>query len=294
MMFVPQRLLCLVDFSQSSAAVLSWARLIAACYRAPVDILHAAWAPKIEEAQEAGEPPMSFDVLGTEIEARLDALAEAAFADQTKYQSRVVEGHPVKVVLQQMAEHPPDLVVLGSHGYDGFARVLLGSVAENVLRTSPCPTLVVKGEPLPADLHTLRTVLCGVDFGDLSRRCAIAAADLAGMLEAELHVAYVAAPGAPVEQARTSLASWIPEVVWSSGKVRDVVLQGEPGERIVTYAREIQADLAVIAAEHRPFLEFTTLGRTTERVVRFSPCSVLVIPKMTGKPEFAMIEPGSA
>jgi nucleotide-binding universal stress UspA family protein len=287
MTFVPQQLLCLVDLSQISAAVLSWARLLALSYRAQVEVFHALWTPKIDAAEQAGEATMFF-------EGHLNALAEAAFGAKVKYQSRVVEGHPVKMALHYMEQHPPDLIILGSHGYNGCVRMMLGSVAENVLRTAPCPILIVKGAPLPADVHALHTILCTVDFGDLSRRCVLTAGDLAGMLDADLHVAYVAAPGAPLDQARSALSCWIPDAVWSCGRVRDVVLQGEAAEMIIKYARSTQADLAIVAAEHRTFLEFTTLGRTTERVVRFCPCSVLVIPRVTGKPEFAMIQPASA
>jgi YD repeat-containing protein len=169
------------------------ARLLAASYRAQVEVFHALWAPKIGAAEQAGEATMFF-------EGRLNALA-AAFGANVKYQSRVIEGHPVKMALHYMEQHPPDLIILGSHGYDGYARVMLGSVAENVLRTAPCPILIVKGVPLPADVHVLRTILCAVDFGDLSRRCVLAAGDLAGMLDADLLVAYVAAPGAMVRMA---------------------------------------------------------------------------------------------
>lgn len=290
MAFVPQRVLCLVDLSQVSAAVLSWARLLAETYRAHVEVFHAVWAPKMEDEEKA----ISFEVFGTEIEGRVNSLAEAAFGAKVKYQSRVVEGHPVKMVLEHMAETPPDLIVLGSHGYDGYAQVMLGSVAENVLRTAPCPILIVKGAPLPVELRPLKTILCAVDFGDVSRTCALVAGDLAAMLDADLHVAYVAPVGAALEQMRSALASWIPDGVWSCGKVRDVVLHGDPAQMIVTYARTAQADLAVIAAEHRPFLEFTTLGRTTERVVRFVHCSILVTPKVSGKPDFAVVEPAQA
>ncbi len=294
MTFVPQRVLCLVDLSPVSAAVLSWARLVAESYRAQVEVFHALWAPKFDPAGQAGETSMSFDVLDTEVEGHVNVLAEAAFGATVQYQSRVVEGHPIKTVTYYVEQHPPDLIVLGSHGYDGSAHVMLGSVAENVLRTAPCPILLVKGAPMPAEVHTLRTILCAVDLGDLSRRCVLAAGDLAGMLKAELHVTYVAAPGVSLEQARSALSSWIPRVLRASGRVRDVTLQGEAAEMIVTHARSARIDLAIIAAEHRPFLEFTTLGRTTERVVRFCPCSVLVIPKITGKPEFAMLQPANA
>jgi nucleotide-binding universal stress UspA family protein len=294
MTFVPQRLLCLVDLSPMSAAVLSWARLLAESYHAKVEVFHSAWAPKIEAAEEAGETPMSFEVLGTEIEGRVNALAEAAFGTNVKFESRVIEGHPVKMVLHHIQQHPPDLIVLGSHGYDGFARVMLGSVAENVLRTAPCPILIVKGAPLPAEVHTLPTIVCAIDFDDLSRHCLLVACNLAGRLESDLHVAYVAAPEACLEEARAALSSWISDGGQPCGRVRGVVLRGEAAEMIVTYARRVQADLSIIAVEHRPFLEFTTLGRTTERVVRFCPGSVLVIPKLTRKPEFAMVESGNA
>jgi len=294
MAFVPQRLLCLVDLSPVSPAVLGWARLLAQSYQAKVEVLHALWAPKLAAVEEGSPPVLSFEVFGTETEGRLKALAEAAFGAGVNHHSRVVEGHPLKMVLQYMEQHPPDLVILGSHGYNGYARVMLGSVAENVLRTARCPILIVKGAPLPCDVQSLRTILCAVDLGDLSRCCVRTAGDLATILEADLHVAYVAAPGVPLEQARSLLSSWIPDEVWSCGRIRDVVLQGDPAEKIVTYARSTQADLAVLAAEHRPFLEFTTLGRTTERVVRFCPCSVLVIPERTGKPEFTVMEPASA
>jgi len=291
---MPQRLLCLVDLSPMSPAVLSWARLLAEAYRAQVEVFHAWWAPKLAAAEESGQPALSFEAFGVEIEGRLNALAQAAFSPDVKYHPRLVEGHPVQMVLQCMAQHPPDLMVLGSHGYDGHVRVMLGSVAENVLRTAPCPILIVKGAPLPREVHALHSMLCAVDLGDFSRRCVLAAGELAKRLESELHVVYVAAPEVPMEQARSALSSWIPDAVRSCGRVRDVVLQGDPAERIVTHARSMQADLVALAAEHRPFLEFTTLGRTTERAVRFSPCSVLVIPEPTGKPRFPMIEPASA
>lgn len=287
---VIQRLLCLVDLSPVSAAVLSWTRLVAEAYRANVEVLHCSWTPKIE----AEDSDISFEVLGTELEGRVNAIAEAALGKNVKYQSRIVEGHPVKTILQYMSQYPPDLVVLGSHGYDGYGRTMLGSVAENLLHAAPCPILIVKGAPVPGNVHALCTILCAVDFSDISRRCILAAGDLAELVEGELHVIYVAPAETPVEPLRTALSSWIPGVVWASGRVRDVVLRGDAAETIVGYARSIQADLAIVAAETRPFLEFSTLGRTTERVVRFCPCSVLAIPKINSKSEYAMVEPAHA
>ena len=152
----------------------------------------------------------------------------------------------------------------------------------------------MKGPALSADIRDLRTIVCGVDLGDFSRRCAIAAADLASMLDVDLHIAFVAPAGISEREARSALEAWIPDEVWASSRACDVVLKGDAGEKIVAYVRAKHADLVVVAAEHRPFLEFTTMGRTTERVVRFCPCSVFVIPKVTGKPELVAIMPAEA
>lgn len=290
MTFLPKRLLCLVDLSQVSPAVLSWARLLASTYRAEIEVFHAIWAPK--SGAEGAE--INFEILGTEIEGRVNALCDEAFGKELKYVSTVAQGHPVKTVLQHIEQSAPDLIVLGSHGYDGYGEVLLGSVAENVMRKAKCPVLIVKGAPLASNTTSLKTIQSAVDLGDFSRYCLLRASELATMLESELHVTFVAPPFLPVKEARSALEAWIPDPVWSNTEVRDVVLQGDPAEKLVKYARDKHCALIVVAGEHRPFLEYTTLGRTTERVLRFCPCTALMIPKIDGKPDSIIIEPAQA
>lgn len=53
-------------------------------------------------------------------------------------------GHPVEAICQYASKNLTDLIVMGTHGRSGLARILLGSVAERVLRTSPCPVVVVR------------------------------------------------------------------------------------------------------------------------------------------------------
>ena len=55
-----------------------------------------------------------------------------------------LQGAPSDVILETVREHGADLVVMGTHGHSGLAHVLLGSVAERVVRTAPCPVLTVK------------------------------------------------------------------------------------------------------------------------------------------------------
>jgi len=79
-------------------------------------------------------------------------------------------------------------------------------------------------------------------------------------------------------QAEERLHGWIPGGLQRMCEITEVVLEGDAAERIVERARTREADLVVLGAEHRRFLEFTTLGRTTERVMRYSPCTVLLVP----------------
>src|ERR1019366_5828688 len=76
------------------------------------------------------------------------------------------------VVLQRLRKSPPDLVVMGNHGHSGVARLLLGSVTENVVRKAECPTLIVRGQKIPAGQRRLYRVLCPVNLTGTALECA--------------------------------------------------------------------------------------------------------------------------
>ena len=67
--------------------------------------------------------------------------AEAAGVDLS---TELVFGQPARSVVSYAEEHAPDQIVMGSHGRDGVSRILLGSVAETVVRRSPVPVTVVR------------------------------------------------------------------------------------------------------------------------------------------------------
>lgn len=81
-------------------------------------------------------------VLEEEGEAALDAV-EAAAGD-VPVTREVVDGSPSRRIVEYAREHPIDVIVMGTHGRGGLDRLLLGSVAERVVRTSPVPVLTVR------------------------------------------------------------------------------------------------------------------------------------------------------
>jgi nucleotide-binding universal stress UspA family protein len=279
--FAPQQILCLVDLSPASGAVLSWARLFARAFQSPVEVFHAAWSVTPQSFAEGKEAsPLELEMRKTECFSTLDSLARDAFGSELPYHVVISEGHPVQAVFERIGRQLPDLIVMGSHGHDGLARILLGSVAENVARLAPCPMLVVKGAEMPGARQQLQQVVCPVNITQSSRECAELASAVAGAVGAELKIVQVV-EAEKLDKSRVAqqLHTWIPEALRGRSRLSESVLHGDPGEQIVALLRRETSDLIVIGAEHRPFLEFTTLGRTTERVMRYSPCSVLLVPQ---------------
>ncbi len=261
MTFAPREILCLLDLSPASPAVCAWASLFANAYGARLEIFHAS---------RPGEDQF-------ELQTRLEALAHHGSA---AHRVVIAEGHPVKVVYERVQSHPPEFIVMGSHGYDGMARVLMGSVAENVARIARCPTLVVHGGELPAGKTDLKSILCPVKLNDGDRPMLELVADIAAMLKSSITLVQVLPqPLSEMQGAEQRMSAWIAEAKPNLPAAAKVILQGDPAEQIVSYARDHGVELVVIGAQRRPFLEYVTLGRTTERVVRFSPCTVLLVPR---------------
>lgn len=278
----PKNILCPVDLSPVSDSILRWAGLFARTLVAPVEVLYADWweppryfteaqIQELNSQEQAGEKALR---------AELSALAQAALTDVAPYNVTVVEGHPTQRILERAAELMTGLIVMGSHGRTGMARLRLGSVAEDVVRASVCPVLIVKSVKDPGRLPTIENILCPVNFTSLSQQCLELSSELASAFGARLWVAHATGhEEAQPDEVRQRICDWVPQEIRGRCEISEVVRQGDAAEQIVLMAREHSADLIVMGGQHRPFLEFSTLGTTTERVMRHSLASVLVIPE---------------
>ncbi|MFB6136692.1 MAG: universal stress protein [Halobacteriaceae archaeon] len=99
-------------------------------------------------APGAGGPTLSPDswleFAREEGEAVLEGARERARAADVDLSTDLVYGDPRRAIVEYAEERDVDLVAMGSHGREGLSRVLLGSVAEGVMRHAPCPVLVVR------------------------------------------------------------------------------------------------------------------------------------------------------
>ncbi len=278
--FTPKRILCPLDLSAASRTVLSWARLFAETYRAKLELLHAEWAeyppyffPSQEEELEA-----SAEKHRAALGQSLAKLAREALGPNLSPEIAVVEGPAVEVILNHAASAKPDLIVMGSHGRSGFSRMRLGSVAENVVRATSTPTLVAKADADGAPKKLFR-ILCPVNLTERAHRGLEMSAEIAGAFGAQLVVLHAIEEGVfDLGAKQQELCQWVPAEVRTRCDLVEVVHQGNAAEQILLAARDRGADLIVLEAGHRPFLDFTIPGTTVERVIRHADSAVLVVP----------------
>jgi nucleotide-binding universal stress UspA family protein len=143
-----KNLLVAVDFSEPSQTALQYARELAPLFGARLHVLHVMSPPFVPGAY-GPDFAVDFTALQNDIEsaARAQLNATVSGSDRDTLGARViltVDRSPAAAILAYAKDAEIDLIVLGTHGRGGMAHLLLGSVAERVVRLSRCPVLTVR------------------------------------------------------------------------------------------------------------------------------------------------------
>lgn len=140
-----KKILCAIDFSEYSPMVADYAKTIAKCTGAQVVCLYVA--PSMSQYVGFHVPPSSIENFVGEIvtgaEDTMNDFVNTNF-EGLDTQGRVVTGYPAEEVLEAAKTENADMIVMGTHGRKGIDRILFGSVAEKVVKTSDCPVLTVR------------------------------------------------------------------------------------------------------------------------------------------------------
>jgi nucleotide-binding universal stress UspA family protein len=278
-----KRVLCPVDFSVPSAAALRLAGGMAKTFGAELTVLHAQHL----------EAPVYFTAAQLQaLKAQLRRSLRAARASVADFVAQylpedlsrsieVVEDYPVAAILRTAKSSKAGLVVMGTHGRTGLAKVRLGSVMESVLRQTDVPILTVGPRVKSvASLGAIRRILCPVNYTSLAKSALEYARELAERTGAELiliHIAEQSTQGQGLDEARRALCDWVASDVRERCSVKEVVRPGNSAEQIVAEAKSSGADLVVIGAQPRESLGTMLFGSTTEAVIRGAPCPVFSV-----------------
>jgi nucleotide-binding universal stress UspA family protein len=161
MQLTVKKILVPIAFTDNCLRAKDFADSIAAKFGAEVELLHVVEASPYEVYQQRGivaDVPIYESALGSvprstqkfivkdvmeETRNELDKIAATNGAG-VKYKTEVKHGHSVDEILRVIDEYKPDLVVMATHGRTGVRHMLLGSVAERIVRLSPVPVLTVR------------------------------------------------------------------------------------------------------------------------------------------------------
>jgi nucleotide-binding universal stress UspA family protein len=134
------------DFGGAAERALDVAIALAAKFESKLTLLHASWLPSSAYFVYAEGLTWPTDELAKAAHKALDASLSKAKGAYPKTEAVMVTGEAWQTILDQAKERRADLIVMGTHGRRGLSRVLLGSVAESVVRCSPIPVLTICGK----------------------------------------------------------------------------------------------------------------------------------------------------
>jgi universal stress protein A len=290
-MMTVKRILCPIDLSSDSSKALRHAIELARNYSARLLVCYC-----IEERATIGRVRRAQKEIESTIEHALDKKAGGGNAPGIEWQALVVEGtDAAEAITREAARWEIDLIVMCSRRRP-LRAALLGSTAESVYRTAPCPVLITHPDELElpdgaVESFSFKRVLVAHDFSDYSELALQYAFSLAQEHQAELYLLHVLDPPllrepelawspSTVEgnyhKAARELQQAVPAEAHLWCTVKTAVRWGKPYTEMLAFAREHGIDLICMGAHGLGFGMHTLIGSNVDRVLRQSPCPVLV------------------
>ena len=293
------RIVCALDFSELSPKVEAYATALAQRYEAGLTLLHVD--PPIPLMAPYGELPMDIGLFDDQRQRALADLAAAQHrgrAAGVPVDTALRGGQPSREILALAQDQSADLIVMGTHGHGGFEHLLLGSVAEKVLRKAPCAVMVVPPGDTAAAHGTFSHILCPIDGSASSADAVAFAVGLARESDGSLTLLRVVEPipqggefatfdagqyrALAEAEAAKALREAVPAGLRDWCHVHEQVAHGKASTGILATAGDMHADVIVMGVRGRSAIDLLAFGSTANEVVRRATCPVVAVhPKAT-------------
>lgn len=288
------------DLTADSGGALRYAVALTRAYESKLTICHCAAAGEIADAAPFKDGPTTDSLDAEEGRAIFQRTLLKFVAPEAltglDWQGLLIEGPDVGEAITKAASGcAADLIVMRSRRRPHRA-ALLGSTAESVSRTAPCPVLVTHSDERDwvqaFDKNiSLHRVLVPYDFSDYAELALNYALSFAQEYQAELHLLHVLPPNtvnepelawypkqgdSPYHNAARRLQRVVPAEAHLWCEVKHAVSEGQPYREILNYAERNSIDLISIGAHGAGFGMRALFGSNVDRVLRQAPCPVLV------------------
>jgi nucleotide-binding universal stress UspA family protein len=256
-----ENILLATDFSECSKAALPYAHALARQYGSTVHVVHVASPEETGGTAPPTYSPAELRALRQHAEAQMEAFLEADSLAGVPYHASVECGPISDMITALIQQHDIDLIVIGTHGRRGVKKIVVGSVAEEIFRLSPCPVLTIGPEVKESGLAggALTRILYATDFSSGSMQALPYAVSLAQQTGARLTLLHSVEDSSEVlwtylneamAAVRQRLSELLPPTLSAALNADIVVACGPAANGILTVAETRHAGLIVMGA-HR-------------------------------------------
>jgi nucleotide-binding universal stress UspA family protein len=221
---------------------------------------------------------------------QLEPLADRAQEAGIACEVVVRPGLPADEILAYSCERQIDRIVMGTHSPGPIGKLLVGSVAEAVLRRATVPVCIVGPEVVEGKYRNFatRTILCAASLNEGSTVVAAFAADLAWQHNSRLILEHVIRPqdriqalsGHSIDEIEAQVVALVPERMQSQIELQTVVVPGDPTEELLYQSRAQQADLIVLGAQEASAFAAATRHGVVYKVLAHAQCPVMTLSPM--------------
>ena len=292
------KLLVPVDFCHGCTNAFNLALSLAKKQNSKIYLSHIISDPQIIDPLYASDihQKMSFEEIKGKIEKEMGEVYIKKARGISEIDTLITKGYAASEIVESAKKIEADLIVMATHARKILKHAFIGSIAEKVLRTSPCPVLTTKlGNEINFDKFDVKNILVPVDFSEHSEKGFKLSVKLARLFNARIHILYVLQPisfypyyygeyfsseGVIIkmeEEVKDRLESLIREKGEGYKDITYKIQIGEPFQDILEKGKSIKADLIVMGTHGRTGFSHLLMGSVAERVVRLAECPVLTV-----------------
>lgn len=285
-----------------------WSKPSTLLFASEIPANYKAFAFALAQAREFGSDLILFHVFDTLVMAasetsgvryydnsaaarnekqHLEPLAQRARDAGLHCEVVVRPGLPADEILAYAHEREIDRIVMGTHSPGPIGKLLVGSVAEAVLRTANSPVYIVGPDVVDGSYRNFmtRTILCAVSLHEASAVVAAFAAELAAQHGARLILQHVIRPqdrseflaGRSLDDVEAGILGLIPTRLQGQIPIQAIVVPGDPTEELLYQSHAQQADLIVLGAQGASAFAAVTRNGVVYKTLAHAQCPVLTL-----------------